>query len=131
GDRYGQPGGCQDKMNFKQIGTAKRGYPVYEKMTMFDESGKETFTSVSEVVELSKATLEPSLFDIASDYREVKNFSEMYASSASTAGMAGDSGAYNSTSSSMSMPSVDTKSGTGSESVGPKKPGAVRIGIAD
>src|SRR5690606_37652307 len=67
GDRYGQPGGCQDKMNFKQIGTAKRGYPVYEKMTMFDESGKETFTSVSEVVELSKATLEPSLFDIASD----------------------------------------------------------------
>src|SRR5690606_7712884 len=37
GDRYGQPGGCQDKMNFKQIGTAKRGYPVYEKMTMFED----------------------------------------------------------------------------------------------
>jgi hypothetical protein len=34
-------GGCQDKYEMKTIGTAKRGYPVYEKMTFFDESGKE------------------------------------------------------------------------------------------
>jgi len=42
-------GGCRDKYDFKQIGTAKRGYPVIEKMTMFDESGKETFTMTNEV----------------------------------------------------------------------------------
>ena len=33
---------CQDKYQMKTVGTAKRGYPVYEKMTMFDEGGKET-----------------------------------------------------------------------------------------
>jgi hypothetical protein len=34
--------GCQDKSVMKTVGTAKRGYPVYEKMTMFDENGKES-----------------------------------------------------------------------------------------
>ena len=56
----------------KTVGTAKRGYPVYEKMTMFDESGKETDSMVNEVVELSKATLEAGLFDIPAGYREVE-----------------------------------------------------------
>jgi hypothetical protein len=130
-DQYRKLGGCQDKMSFKQIGTAKRGYPVYEKMTMFDESGKQTFTTVTEVIELSKATLEPSLFDVASDYREVQNFSEMYASSAAVSNMSGISGSSNSNSTNMSMPSVNTQSNAGSETVGPKQPGTVRIGIAD
>ena len=62
---------CQDKYVTKNLGTGKRGYPVYEKMTMFDESGKETMSYVNEVVELSKATLDPSLFDVPQDYRQV------------------------------------------------------------
>ena len=33
---------CQDKYVMKTVGAAKRGYPVYEKMTMFDESGNES-----------------------------------------------------------------------------------------
>ena len=68
-------GGCRDKYDIKTVGTAKRGYPVYEKMTMFDESGKETFSMVSEVMELSKAMLEAALFDVPADYREVQDAS--------------------------------------------------------
>lgn len=127
-NQYGTPGGCQDKMTLKQVGTGKRGYPVYEKMTMFDESGKETFTTVSEVIELSKATLEPSLFDIASDYREVQDPSQMYTTSAAVSNMSGS----NSRPTNMTMPSVsDEPNSRGSENVGPKQPGTVRIGIAD
>ena len=74
-----KPGGCQDKYEMKQIGTAKRGYPVYEKMTMFDASGKESYSMINEVVELSKATLEPALFDVPEGYREVSDASQMYA----------------------------------------------------
>src|SRR5215813_13014656 len=39
---YNKKSGCQDRYEVKTIGTAKRGYPVYEKMTMFDANGKET-----------------------------------------------------------------------------------------
>src|SRR5690606_29803160 len=77
-------GGCQDKYEMRTIGTAKRGYPVYEKMTMFDEAGKETMSWVSEVVELSKSTLDAALFEVPSDYREVSDPSQMYASSSMT-----------------------------------------------
>ncbi len=129
---YGNPGGCQDKMAFKQVGSGKRGYPLYEKMTMFDESGRETFTSVNEVIELSKATLEPSLFDVASDYREVQDFSEMYASAGPVSNMSGMPGLPSSEPTSMTMPSVSNEQSTRvSENVGPKEPGTIRIGIAD
>src|SRR5687767_6231019 len=53
--------GCRDKYQMKTVGTARRGYPVYEKMTMFDESGRETYSMVSEVVELSKTPLDAAL----------------------------------------------------------------------
>ena len=128
-------GGCQDKYEMKTVGTAKRGYPVYEKMTMFDESGKESFSMVNEVVELSKATLDAALFEIPQDYREVSDAAQMYASAASS-----------SVSSAMSARSSDSSANSGLASairkaesspapsaatLGPKKAGMVRIGIAD
>lgn len=135
---------CQDKYATKQVGTGKRGYPIYEKMTMFDESGKETMTMVNEVIELSKATLEAGLFDVPADYRQVSDMSQMY-----SAGNYGASSA-SSSSSSMGMKSgVSTSSSSGvagnlsklsqagSDSdddgpaaVGAKKAGTVRIGLA-
>lgn len=77
--------GCQDKYEIKQIGTVKRGYPVYEKMSMIDQSGKEIYAVTNEVVELSKATLEASLFDVPSDYRQVNDAAQMYAAASSSA----------------------------------------------
>jgi len=124
---YQKPGGCQDRYSVKTIGTAKRGYPVYEKMTMFDESGKPTLSTVNEVVELSKATLDQSLFEIDPDYREVQNASDMYSASAMTGAMSG----RNSNVSTMNMPTPVVSETKSAADLGAKKAGVIRIGIAD
>lgn len=132
-----QNGGCQDRYESKQVGTGKRGYPVYEKMTMFDENGKESFTITNEVLEFSKATLEDSLFEIPQGYREVKSAAEMY----STAGYTNSS---TTTTNSSNSKGYDAPVNTGfnqtlgnlakSNDVTPVEPGAkkegmIRIGI--
>ena len=130
-----RPGGCQDRYEMKTVGTAKRGYPVYEKMTMFDESGKETMSFVNEVVELSKATLEASLFDVPADYRQVSDASQMYSASSSTSmssassasrygSQSGDSGLSQSICGVASNSSLSVSSGSTA-----KQAGAVRIGL--
>jgi hypothetical protein len=118
-------GGCRDKFEMKTIGTAKRGFAVYEKMTFFDESGRETMSMVNEVTELSKTPLDAGLFDVPADYRQVEDMSQMYASmSASSV----SSSSVVSSPSTMSLPS--TSSGVPTEPLGAKKPGTIRIGIA-
>lgn len=123
-------GGCQDRYVSKQLGTGKRGYPLYEKMTMFDESGKETYSYVTEVVELSRATLNAALFDVPTDYREVKDAAQMY----QTANAGGDDENSGKTSinsapiATMKLPSQPSKSD--SPALGAKKPGTVRIGVS-
>jgi hypothetical protein len=103
-NNYSKKSGCQDKYEIKTIGTAKRGYPVYEKMTMLDESGKETMSMVNEVVELSKATLDTGLFEVPQDYRQVSDASQMYA--ASSAGYRGST--TTATTSSLPMSSMSS-----------------------
>jgi hypothetical protein len=137
-----QRAGCQDKYLMKQVGTANRGYPVLEKMTMYDESGREMMTSLSEVVELSQATLEASLFDVPQGFREVKDSSELYASMSS---QSSSQSSYSSTTSSKNGGDYDAPSNSGmsrnvknmsksdesvSSTVGAKKEGTVRIGLA-
>jgi len=123
---------CQDKYQMKTVGTAKRGYPVYEKMTMFDENGKETNSMVTEVVELSKATLEIGLFDIPAGYREVGDAAQMY--SAGNTSSSSSTGVSNRPSSSsgisQSVKNLSQSRSDDSPSVGAKKAGVVRIGLA-
>jgi hypothetical protein len=66
--------GCQDRYETKQVGLAKKGFPVWEKTTMFGPDGAESFSSINEVVEFSQTTLDASLFDVPEGYREVKDF---------------------------------------------------------
>jgi hypothetical protein len=114
-------GGCQDKYNVKTVGTAKRGYPLMEKMTMYDETGRETYSFVSEVIEISKATLDQALFEIPSDYRLVKDASELYASMSNpNNGSSQNNSAINSTVTNTVAPTE----------IGAKKEGVVRIGMA-
>ncbi len=139
GSYGGRTGGCKDKYEMKTIGTAKRGYPVYEKMTMFDESGKEIMSYVNEVVELSKAALETALFDIPADYREVSEASQMYSVASSTSSSSTSMGSSRgSSTSSMPMPN---SSSVGRSIGGPAQPdssaglsakqaGVIRIGLA-
>jgi hypothetical protein len=130
---YSAKQGCRDKYVSKQVGAGKRGFPVYEKMTMFDESGKESFSTVNEVIEFSRATLDPSLFEVPAGYREVKDAQEMYASAAASymSGVKGSSNSSNSSmSSSITAAAAKPVEAASASTVGPKKAGTVRIGLA-
>jgi hypothetical protein len=125
--------GCRDTYEMKTVASTKRGYPVYEKMTMFDESGKETYSMVSEVVELSKATLDASLFEVPADYREVDDASEMYASASTTnsraAAITSNGSATSGAAQSVRMAAQPAPLPASSNREA-KRPGTIRIGLA-
>lgn len=137
-------GGCQDKQVVKRVGAAKSGYPLYSKITIYDENGKPGSSSVSEVIELSKANLDAALFDVPGDYREVKNSSELYAANYSSGESRNSAvkmpqipGANSSSDSKSSVSNssgnvrdVPSNSGDGAKSLGAKKAGVVRLGLA-
>lgn len=130
-------GGCRDKIVPKTIGTAKNGYPLYQKMTYFDESGKETMTMVQEVLELSKAALDAALFDVPNDYRAVKDASEMY-STAAMNNVSMPSSLSNARNQDSSNPGLNqnvqnlAKANQNlATNVGAKKAGVVRFGVAN
>jgi hypothetical protein len=131
--------GCRDRYETKQIGAAKQGYPIYQKMTMFDEGGKEIHSFVNEVIELSNTTLDAALFDVPAGYREVKNSTELYAgmtsqSAKSNSGSAdGDNISSNNNSglnASLKIAAAKNPSNTNTQ-VSAKKEGVVRIGLAN
>lgn len=137
-------GGCQDRIEQKTIGTAKSGYPVYQKMTSTDPSGQ-SFSMISEVVEFSKATLDQNLFEIPADYREVKDAAAMYAAApSSSSGVNYNGGSTGSTSTlpgvsttttgtssiNTTIQSVNSAANTEQPSAPAKKAGTVRIGVS-
>ncbi len=131
-----QTAGCHDRYQTKQVGTAKRGYPVYEKMTMFEKDGRESFSMVNEVVELSQATLDASLFEPPADFREVKDFSgaSMAAAMSGSEGTGTNGAGRPSAADSGMSANVQSLAGTQGQQtpveVGAKKPGVVRLGLA-
>jgi hypothetical protein len=120
-------GGCQDRYETKTIGMAKKGYPVWEKMTMFGPDGAESFSTINEVVEFSQATLDPSLFEIPEGYREVKDFASAFSAGAGTT----DTDTTSTPSSSAaSVPSTANQPTTSTaNAVGPKREGVIRFGV--
>ncbi|HXQ71503.1 MAG TPA: hypothetical protein VN844_13500 [Pyrinomonadaceae bacterium] len=120
-------GGCQDRYQTKTIGTAKKGYPVYEKMTMFGPDGRESFSTINEVVEFSQATLDPSLFDVPEGYREVQDFASMYGAP-SAADMASAASGADTTNIPSANPS-NSPSTKAAEALPAKKAGVIRIGV--
>ena len=118
-------GGCRDRYETKTIGLAKKGYPVWEKMTMFGPNGAESFSTTNEVIEFSQATLDPSLFDVPEGYREVQDFASAFAS-AYSAPATNDTDATPST----TVPSTATTTTATTSTVGPKQAGVIRLGVA-
>jgi hypothetical protein len=120
-------GGCQDRYETKQIGTAKKGFAVWEKTTMFGPNGAESFSTLNEVIEFSQATLDASLFEAPADYREVSDFASMYGAPSGMPSMSssGAPSVPSAPSPSTSTPATTTPAPT----VGPKKAGMIRIGI--
>jgi hypothetical protein len=124
-------GGCQDRYETKQIGTAKKGYPVWEKTTMFDANGNPSFSTLNEVIELSQATLDQGLFEIPEGYREVKDYASMYsAASSSSSASTGDNGSSHSGIAANVQSMASNNNSSASSTVGSKKEGIVRLGLA-
>lgn len=120
------PGGCRDRYQTKTIGAAKKGFPVWEKTTMFGPDGAVSFTTINEVIEFSQATLDPSLFDVPAGYREVKDWASLYAA---PSGM--PSTAPSSADNPVSAPATTTNppSNKAPEALPAKKAGMIRIGV--
>ena len=121
-------GGCRDRYVTKTVGTAKKGFPVWEKTTMFGPDGAESFSTINEVIEFSQATLDASLFEPPAGYREVKDFASMYNTGMpSTAPSTAPSSAENP----VSAPATTTNPTPAkpAEALPAKKPGMIRIGV--
>lgn len=67
---------CEDRIRFRRVGSGRLGYPLNVTTTIYSEDGK-TYSTSTEVVELSTATLEDALFEIPEGYTEAKNYSEL------------------------------------------------------
>lgn len=120
-------GGCRDRYETKTIGTAKKGFAVYEKMTMLGANGAPSFSTTNEVVEISQATLDQSLFEVPADYRQVDDFSSAFSAAAiQQAGNTSDSNSTAPTNMTAAQPSNTPAPPT---TVGPKRAGVIRIGV--
>jgi hypothetical protein len=122
-------GGCQDRYETKQIGAARKGYPVWEKTTMFGPNGAESFSTTNEVVEFSQATLDPSLFDLPEGYRQVEDFSSAF-SAAAAMGASDSSNTSTNTPSTVATTTPATQPNTTTSQLGPKRAGVIRLGVA-
>ena len=129
-------GGCKDRYVTKNVGTAKLGYPVWQKTTMFDKDGKESYSSINEVVEISKAVLEASLFEAPADYKQAKDQQELYAAAYSTRKSASnsttndDDDTPSNSAARNPVKNLPQSNTTVAATVGAKKPGVARIGLA-
>ena len=124
--------GCQDRNEVKQIGPATKGYPVWTKTTMFDESGNPSFSIEQEVIEISQATLDAALFDAPADYREVKSFSgASFSETNKDIANATTQPANENSGIAANVKSAASKQANNQTSeVGQKKEGVVRLGLA-
>lgn len=116
---------CKDKVITKTEGTAKLGYPLVETVTIYDENGKVMVTQSKEVVELSRATLDASLFDIPAGYTEAASSSELYGAPSIASMM----GAMNQGQAPSSQPSSAMMPSTQSSATPTKRPGSLLIGV--
>src|ERR1044072_2282377 len=118
-------GGCQDRYETKTIGLAKKGYPVWEKTTMFGPDGAESFSTINEVVEFSNATLDQSLFEIPEGYREVEDFA-----SAMSAAYANPTADTSTPTSNVPSTANQPSAAAATTTVAPKREGVIRFGVA-
>ena len=61
-------GNRQDRLQIKSLGKAPRGYPI-EETSVITEAGKRTISKV-ELLEISEAPLNPSIFELPVGYRQ-------------------------------------------------------------
>jgi hypothetical protein len=67
---------CEDQIRFKRAGGGKLGYPLDVTTTIYTEDGK-SFTTSTQVTDLSTTTLDAALFDVPDGYTEAKSYQEL------------------------------------------------------
>lgn len=115
-------GGCRDQTKFRREGNGKIGYPLIETMTMYDGSGRSTFSITKEVLELSRASLDIALFDIPVGYTQAMSQQEMYGMPSAADIMGNTQGTP--TGNMGSTATVPTPAASNA-----KRPGAIRVGV--
>lgn len=119
---------CEDEIRTRTVGSAKLGYPVMVTTTI-QRDGAAASTMTQEVLELSRAPLDASLFDVPAGYALARNSQELYGVSVAAVAARGsnDGGGP-----SAAVPAATTTppSATNMTPPGtPKKEGVVRIGL--
>lgn len=116
---------CRDNVRHINEGVARLGYPVKVTTTTYDQNDKPTVMT-QEVLELSRETLDPSLFEIPEGYSEAQNYQQLMGIPSPKDDPSDNSGGATS----VEPPSAITPSAQDSPAaVGPKKPGVIRIGV--
>jgi hypothetical protein len=127
----GKPG-CRDRIVMKGGGGMPMGYPLKQTMTMTTEG--RTFTTTTEVLELTNTTLEASLFD-APPGCQVMDVTAMTGGAASAASAEGASAAAAAAGSAAAhgagagATSAPTPAAAPAATVAPKAAGVVRVGV--
>jgi len=65
---FATSGNRQDRLQIKWLGEAPRGYPI-EETSLITEAGNKTLSKV-ELLEISEAPLDPSIFELPAGYRQ-------------------------------------------------------------
>jgi hypothetical protein len=120
---------CRDRMQVKNIGAARLGYPVDVTTTIYDEQGRRTVMR-TEVVELTRATLDAALFDVPAGYTEARDYQQlvgvnpqqMMAQALKNEDKTADH-------SSVSAALKNNQTAAPQIALGPKKAGVIRVGV--
>ena len=72
---------CQDRIRYTGSGMRRLGHPMDVTTTMTDDKGN-TYTMRTETIDLSKETLDPTLFDVPSGYKQVDDYQGLMCSAA-------------------------------------------------
>src|SRR5436189_3415332 len=115
--------GCQDRIQYRDEGAGRTGFPLIETTTVYDQNDQPSFSTTKEVVELSRQPLDAAMFDIPAGYTEAREWQELNGQQDAAAMMAQAMGGNQEASEArhpneMAGPSAATK-----------QPGVIRIGV--
>ena len=116
--------GCKDEIRTRTIGSAKLGFPLLVTTTIYQPDGRTT-TMTQEVLELSRESLNASLFDVPAGYALAKDMQELYGMG-QVASATTNRPSANSSTENPSQPNSTSGMTTPSSE---KKPGVIRIGL--
>ncbi|HST51925.1 MAG TPA: hypothetical protein VLJ61_07935 [Pyrinomonadaceae bacterium] len=126
---------CMDQMRYKRTGTGKLGFPLSVTTRIKTgggdaESAGGAMTTTLEVSDISTVTLDPTLFDIPAGYTEAASMQELYGIPSGAGGMAGMMPGGGDRTPEAVPPSSSATPLPAATTVGAKRPGTIRVGVA-